>query len=34
VADVDHFVESLQDILRCIDPEELNGTFQAWMQRI
>jgi hypothetical protein len=34
VADEDQFFESLQEILRDIDEEELKGVFQAWVQRI
>jgi hypothetical protein len=34
VADEDQFFESLQEILRSIDQEELNGVFQAWVRRI
>jgi hypothetical protein len=34
VADEDQFFESLPEILRDIDQEELNDVFQAWMQRI
>jgi hypothetical protein len=34
VADEDQFFESLQETLSCIDQEELNGVFQAWVQRI
>jgi hypothetical protein len=34
VADEDEFVEYLQEILRDIDQEELNGIFQAWMRRV
>jgi hypothetical protein len=34
LADEDQFLESLQEILRNIDQEELNGVFQAWMRRV
>jgi hypothetical protein len=34
VADEDQFFECLQEILRGIDQEELNGVFQAWMRRV
>jgi hypothetical protein len=34
VADEDQFSECLQEILRGIDQEELNGIFQAWMLRV
>jgi hypothetical protein len=34
VTDEDQFFEFLQESLRCIDQEELNGVFQAWTQRI
>jgi hypothetical protein len=33
VADEDQFFESMQEILRDIDQEELNGVFQVWVQR-
>jgi hypothetical protein len=32
MADEDQFLPSLQDILKYIDQEELNGGFQAWMR--
>jgi hypothetical protein len=34
VADEDQFLECLQEILKSIDQEELNGIFQTWMGRI
>jgi hypothetical protein len=34
VADEDQFFESLQEILKDIDQEELNGIFQAWVSRV
>jgi hypothetical protein len=34
VVDEDQFFESLQEILRGIDQEELNGVFQTWMRRV
>jgi hypothetical protein len=34
VADKDQFFEYLQDILSVIDQQELNGVFQAWVQRV
>jgi hypothetical protein len=34
VADEDQFFESLQEIFIGIDQEEINGVFQAWVQRI
>jgi hypothetical protein len=34
VADEDQFFESLQAILKGIDPEELNEVFQAWIWRV
>jgi uncharacterized protein YecT (DUF1311 family) len=34
VADKDQFCECLQEILRDIDQEELNGVFQALMRRV
>jgi hypothetical protein len=34
VADEDQFVECLQEILRGIDQDELNGVFQAWLWRV
>jgi hypothetical protein len=34
VADEDQCFESLQEILRNIDQEELNGAFQAWVWRV
>jgi hypothetical protein len=34
VADEDQFAESLQEILRGIDQEELDSIFQAWMRRV
>jgi hypothetical protein len=34
VADEDQFFESLQKISSDIDPEELNGVFQAWVWRV
>jgi hypothetical protein len=32
VADEDQFLESLQEILRGVDQEELNDVFQAWLR--
>jgi hypothetical protein len=34
VADEDQFFESLQEILRGLDREELNRVFQAWVGRV
>jgi hypothetical protein len=34
VIDEDQFLESLQEILRGLDQQELKGVFQAWMQRV
>jgi hypothetical protein len=34
VADEDQSFECLQEILKDIDQEKLNGTFQAWVQRV
>jgi hypothetical protein len=34
VTDDDQFLECLQEILRSIDQEELNGIFQTWMRLI
>jgi hypothetical protein len=34
VADEDQFFESVQEILRDIDQEELNSVFQAWVLRV
>jgi hypothetical protein len=34
VTDEDQFFKPLQDILRGIDQEELNGVFQAWVRRV
>jgi hypothetical protein len=34
VTDEDQFFESLQEILRDLDREELNGVFQAWVRRV
>jgi hypothetical protein len=34
MADEDQFLDSLQEILRSIDQEELNGIFQASMRRV
>jgi hypothetical protein len=34
MADEDQFFESLEAILRCIDQEELNTVFQAWVERV
>jgi hypothetical protein len=34
VADEDQFCECLQEILRGIDQQELNGVFQAWVRRV
>jgi hypothetical protein len=31
VADEDQFLESLQEILRSIDQQELNGIFYIWI---
>jgi histone-lysine N-methyltransferase SETMAR len=33
-ADEDQFCECLQEILRGIDQQELNGVFQAWVRRV
>jgi histone-lysine N-methyltransferase SETMAR len=34
VADEEQFFESIRAILKRIDQEELNGVFQAWVQRV
>jgi hypothetical protein len=34
VADEDQFFECLQDILRGLDQQELNGVFQTWVLRV
>jgi hypothetical protein len=34
MANEDQFLESLQEILRDIDQEELNSIFQAWVRRV
>jgi hypothetical protein len=34
VANEDQFFEYLQEILKSIDQEELNGIFQAWVWQV
>jgi hypothetical protein len=34
LADEDQFFECWQEILRCLDQDELNGIFQAWVWRV
>jgi hypothetical protein len=34
LADENQVFESLKEILRIIDQEELNGVFQAWVQQV
>jgi hypothetical protein len=34
VADENQFFERVQEILKSIDQEELNGVFQVWTRRV
>jgi hypothetical protein len=34
VADEDQFPEYMQEILRSLDQQELNGIFQAWVRQV
>jgi hypothetical protein len=34
LADDDQFFESLQEVLRGLDQQELNRVFQAWIHRV
>jgi hypothetical protein len=34
LADGDQFCECLPDILKDVDQQELNNTFQAWVRRV